>query len=109
MNKVLLYTFRSDDINIYISASFKGGNLMIEGRDSGPKVEAVWGDTDYEYIITVHQDQMENLCKVLKSTTTHEEDILQQLAVTFGGSACFSAILHTLKENNIVYSFFNHA
>lgn len=109
MSKVPLYIFRSDDINIFITASFKDGNLMIEGLDIGPKVEAAWGETDYEYIITVQQDQLENLCKVLNPVTTREEDILRQLANTFGGSTCFSDIQHTLKENNIAYSFFNHA
>ena len=29
------------------------GAIVLEGQDMGPAVEAVWGDTDYEYRVRV--------------------------------------------------------
>jgi hypothetical protein len=34
----------------------EAGRLVVEGHDIGPAVEAHWGDSDYEYWITVDKD-----------------------------------------------------
>jgi hypothetical protein len=42
------------------------GDLVIEGQDFGPLVESVWGDTDYEYWVTVPGSQLRRLVEGLE-------------------------------------------
>jgi hypothetical protein len=56
MEPVTLYFFQSPDINISIDAYFNNeGGLVIDGYDIGKIVEGYFGDSDYEYILTVPQ------------------------------------------------------
>jgi hypothetical protein len=37
------------------------GEIVLEGQDMGPAVEAVWGDTDYEYWVRVARRSLPKL------------------------------------------------
>ena len=37
------------------------GAVVMEGQDMGPAVEAVWGDTDYEYWVRVAPSSLSKL------------------------------------------------
>jgi hypothetical protein len=44
----------SKEISISLTATINSdGALVLEGQDLGPRVKAYWGDSDYEYWVTV--------------------------------------------------------
>lgn len=51
--KINLYYFSSGSIVVTIDAFFQDWNLVVEGYDNGKIVEEAWGDSEYEYSITV--------------------------------------------------------
>ena len=48
-----LYHLEREDIKINIVARFEKGKLIIDGYDIGKTVEEAWGDSDYEYVMTI--------------------------------------------------------
>lgn len=41
------------------------GDLVLDGQDLGPGVAAIWGDSDYEYRVTVQKRHLPKLAKAL--------------------------------------------
>ena len=107
MNEELtLFDFKSDSIHINIVARFENGNLIIDGYDIGKTVEEAWGDSDYEYILTIHQEEVSLLCEELKINTHDHHLILQEIAKRFQGNTCFSDIEKFLTDKKIKYERF---
>jgi hypothetical protein len=69
------------------------GRLMLEGYDLGPEVEKYWGDSDYEYWLTVAADYKDSL-------------LLRLLQDRFSTS---SAFMDWLKSQEIPYQFSSYA
>ncbi len=45
---------------------FDGEDLKLDGYDIGKTVEEMWGDSDYEYSITVESGNLEKLYELHK-------------------------------------------
>jgi hypothetical protein len=80
VNKITLYQFKSPSINIYIEAYFDDGKLVIEGQDIGETVEEVWGDSDYEYSVTVHSNEIIKLYGPFQVKEGDKEGLLKAIA-----------------------------
>lgn len=52
-------------ISIRLSASIGERGLVIEGQDVGPTVAAIWGDSDYEYWLTVRPEHLDRVATSL--------------------------------------------
>jgi hypothetical protein len=65
------------------------GRLLLEGCDTGPEVAKIWGDSDYEYWLTVPADYKDTL-------------LLWLIQERFQTS---SALMEWLKSRDIPYEF----
>lgn len=68
------------------------GNIFFEGQDVGRSVEAQWGDSDYEYWITIDQEYV---------ITT----LLHLLQDKFDNS---TVLKMWLEDNDIPYRFWSY-
>ncbi|HTJ48051.1 MAG TPA: hypothetical protein VL443_01260 [Cyclobacteriaceae bacterium] len=98
---IVLYDFKSDDIKINIEARFDGDALTVDGYDIGKRVEEFWGDSDYEYQVTVPADEMEKLYNALKISPGKKQELLNELANRFSGNTAYSSFRQFLTDNDI--------
>lgn len=101
---ITLYHLERDDIKIDIVARFEEENLVIDGYDIGKTVEEAWGDSDYEYMITIPASSLPLLYRVLEVEVGDRKALLKVLAKRFHGNFCFSAIGDFLDEKNIEHN-----
>jgi len=107
MKKVVLFDQKSDRINTNVFASIEdNGDLRIDGCDAGPLVKRLWGDYDYEYIITVKQSDLPRLCSALG---TNETKLLASIAKSYSGEKAFSRFKKFLENQDIPFDFFTWA
>lgn len=62
---MILYHYESIDINVDIVARFDGESLIIDGCDIAERVNEYWGDSAYEYLITIPPASVTQLYDVL--------------------------------------------
>ncbi len=67
MEELTLFDFKNDAIHIHITARFDKEDLIIDGYDIGKPVEEAWGDSDYEYILTIRKESVLFLMQGTKS------------------------------------------
>ena len=87
---ITLYRLEREDITINISARFDEGNLIIDGYDIGKTVKAAWGDSDYEYVMTIPATSLPSLYGLLNVKVDDWMGLLAALAQRFHGNRCFS-------------------
>ena len=100
---VILFRLEEETISVTITAGFENGDLVVEGYDIGKTVEEAWGDSDYEYGMTVEKENVGLVAKALGIDTQAEWDILHAIAERFNGNKCFSQFGDFLRKNNIEY------
>jgi hypothetical protein len=98
---VTLYHFESEDIKIDIEARFEGEALIIDGYDIGRRVKEYWGDSDYEYTLTIQPQGVEMICRLLKVNPHDKEALLKAIAMRYNTNACFSEFRSFLDKNHI--------
>ena len=106
ISEVTLYDFRDEDIHINIVARFEEGKLIIDGYDIGKRVEGIIGDSDYEYIITVHESEVLRLYKETGIFSGDKGSMLHWLAENFNTNSCFSAFSDFLSAKDIKHETF---
>ncbi len=105
-DSVTLFYLERDDIKINIVARFENDKLIIDGYDIGETVEKAWGDSDYEYIMTIPAENVSPLYGLLGVEAGDRKALLNALDKRFHGNKCFSAIGDFLDENGIVHETF---
>lgn len=106
MNRITLYQFKSPSINIYIDAYFDDGKLIIEGQDLGKKVEEAWGDSDYEYSVTVPSNEVIKLYGLFQAKEGDEAGLLNAIADKYNTLTCYSEFRDFLEKNGINHEGF---
>lgn len=106
---VTLYHFESDDIKIDIEARFEGEALVIDGYDIGKRVKEYWGDSDYEYTITVPPEGVFMLYSLLDVEEGNKQSVLQEIAKRYHTNTCYSEFRNFLDDNHIPSSGFTWA
>ena len=81
--------------------------MVVEGYDIGKTVEEAWGDSDYEYSITVKKENLDALCKALGIETGNQALILEMMKENFSGNEGFSSFGAFLSENKIDFDPFS--
>ena len=108
MDKVVLYSFKNDDIKVIIEAYFdEFGNLIVEGYDIGKTVEEFFGDSDYEYSSTVPSAEVEKLYALLGIPSGAKNILLNYLQSHFNTNSCYSELRDFLEKNNIKHEGFS--
>lgn len=105
--KVSLFYFKNSNITIYVDAYFNEGNLVVEGCDIGKSAEDAWGDSDYEYSITVKKENLYSLCKALEIEPGNKAVILEMMKANFSGNEGFSSFGSFLSQNKIDFDPFS--
>ena len=73
-NRTVLVAFESERVRSTLTAGFNDeGELVLEGYDIGAFVEEVWGDSDYEYWLTVRGADLPRLAGVLAAARGEPE------------------------------------
>lgn len=108
-NSITLFHFQDEDIKIDIVVRFDGDELVIDGYDIGKRVGEVFGDSDYEYVMTIPAASVASLYKLLDVEAGNRRKLLKTLAKRFQGNQCFSTIEDFLEENSIKYNRFTWA
>ena len=103
---ITLYHLETEDIKIDIVARFEKDKLIIDGYDIGKTVEEFWGDSDYEYIMTIPASSLPPLYGLLNIPVGDQKGLLEAIAKRFHGNKCFSAIGDFLDQNNIEHETF---
>jgi len=105
--KVSLYYYKSSNITIYVDAYLNEGNLVIDGYDIGSTVNEAWGDSDYEYSITVKKENLIALCHTLGIETDNHDVLLKKMVEKFSGNEGFSRFSDFLRQNGIDFDPFS--
>jgi len=103
---ITLYNLKREDIKINIVARFEDNNLIIDGYDIGKTVEEAWGDSDYEYVMTIPAKNLPPLYRLLSVKEGDRKGLLKTLKKRYHENNCFSAIGKLLDENNIKHKTF---
>ncbi len=108
MYKVSLYHYQTPDICIDIDASFLAdGSLTVEGYDIGKTVSDAWGDSDYEYSLTIYPDEVKKLYPLFDIKKDDRWGLLNAIKGRFHDNYCFSKFSDFLIQNNINASGFS--
>lgn len=105
-HSITLYRFKDEEIKIDVVARFEDDALIIDGYDIGPRVKEYWGDSDYEYMMTIPAVGVDALYELLDVEAGNRRRLLKALAKRFHGNKCFSAIGDFLDANNVEYRTF---
>ncbi len=73
----------------------------------GKKVKDYWGDSDYEYILTIPPPGIDFLYGYLEVVIGDRDTLLQALARKFNTNTCYSDIRKLLDDNDIISSGFS--
>ena len=106
---ITLYHLEREDIKINIVARFEKDKLIIDGYDIGKTVKEAWGDSDYEYVMTIPASSLPPLYRLLGVEVGDRKALLASLAKRFHGNKCFSAIGDFLDKNSIEHETFTWA
>ena len=92
--RIKLYESRGKT-SIFIDAKIeKSGDLLLSGQDVGEAPKEYWGDSDYEYWLTVPKE--------------HKDDVLLLLLEKlYGGNSSVISELRELLESNGIPCKFN--
>ena len=99
--KKRLFTIKRKNIKVTIDLGFEGEDLKLDGYDIGTLVSEIWGDSDYEYTITVSASELPKLYELNKVITT--------LAKSFSLNEAFSKFEEYLQKNKIVFTSFTYS
>ena len=94
-------------VSIYVDASLVGGELHISGQDIGEAAEEFWGDSDYEYWLTLPAKDTRKFFKLICADSPGK-DPLTVLQKKFHGESAFRSISTFCKRHGIKAEFFSH-
>ena len=80
---ITLYHLEREDIKINIVARFEKDKLIIDGYDIGKTVKEAWGDSDYEYVMTIPASSLPPLYRLLGVEVGDRKALLASLAKRF--------------------------
>ncbi len=115
MESVTLIDRRDHRARVHLEAEIRpGGDLLLSGQDLGPFVEEHWGDSDYEYWVTVKREHLGRLAALLGGEGgggPGEGEVLPLLrrAYETGRFTDSSGFMEWLKENGVPYEFSSYA
>ena len=100
-HKKRLFSIKSKDIKVTIDLGFEGEDLKLDGYDIGTLVSEMWGDSDYEYTITVSASELPKLYELNKVPFGEKKKLITTLAKSFSLNEAFSKFEEYLQKNKI--------
>lgn len=106
---ITLYEHSDDRIRVEVKAILSENGLTVSGYDIGEYVKEHFGDSDYEYNLTVKATDLPALYTALGLNNPETGALLAHLKTVYGHGTGFSALMELLKKHNITYdTFFWH-
>ena len=106
--KKKLFSIDREDIRVTINLGFDGEDLKLDGYDIGKTVEDMWGDSDYEYSITVDSGNLNKLYELNKVDIGNKKKLISSLSKFLSINEAYSVFHDYLRDNNIVFSAFSY-
>lgn len=106
---VTLFEENRPEIQISIVMKINGGRLEVTGMDYGKLVFDIHGKSDYEYNLSVTEEQKEQLKQKLQvedDSILTDGDLLQWFQRHYSKNEAFSEIQNLLKRLDIKYEVF---
>lgn len=108
MDRVLLFFLQTDHVKVTIEAFFDStGNLIVEGYDIGKSVEEYWGDSDYEYSVTVPAEEVIKVYELFALPKGNQQQLLSWLQAHYNTNTCYSDFRQWLEVNKIKHEGFS--
>lgn len=107
MLRVTLFHLETPAIKVDIQAYFENEKLIIEGYDIGKSVKDWFGDSDYEYKTTIHENEVKKLYPLMQVQEGDKEALLKSIADHYKTNSCYSEFSDFLTENGIQYEKFS--
>jgi hypothetical protein len=103
--RITLFSLVRPDINVLIELYFdEQDQLILDGYDIGKTVEEVWGDSDYEYTITIFPEEVEKLYPLFDVLPGNRKKLLRELKKRFRDNSAFTLLGEFMDAHDIAYS-----
>ena len=103
-----LFSIDNENIRVTINLGFDGEDLKLDGYDIGKTVSDMWGDSDYEYSITVSAVELPRLYELNQVPFGNKKKLISVLAKFLSDNKAYSLFHDYLKENNIPFTCFSY-
>ena len=103
-----LFKLDSKAIRITINLGFDGEHLKLDGYDIGKTVGDMWGDSDYEYSITIDSANLEKLYELNKVEVGDKKKLISELSKFLSINEAYSVFHDYLMENKIEFNSFSY-
>ena len=103
-----LFKLDSKAIRVTINLGFDGEDLKLDGYDIGKTVEEMWGDSDYEYSITVDSVNLEKLYELNEVEVGNKKKLISKLSKFLSINEAYSVFHDYLMENKIEFNSFSY-
>ena len=103
-----VFKLDSKAIRITINLGFDGEHLKLDGYDIGKTVGDMWGDSDYEYSITIDSANLEKLYELNKVEVGDKKKLISELSKFLSINEAYSVFHDYLMENKIEFNSFSY-
>lgn len=107
-HKKNLFSIDNENIRVTINLGFDGEDLKLDGYDIGKTVSDMWGDSDYEYSITISETELPKLYELNRVPFGNKKKLISVLAKFLSDNKAYSLFHDYLKENNIPFTCFSY-
>ena len=108
MDRVLLFSSVTPGIKITIEVYFdENGKLVVDGYDIGKTVEEYWGDSDYEYSVSLAPPEIHKLYQLFDVPVGEKIELLRTIQVRYHTNHCYSEFRDFLSRNQIHFESFS--
>jgi hypothetical protein len=107
-HKKKLFSINNKNIRVAINLGFDEEDLKLDGYDIGKTVSEMWGDSDYEYSITVSAAELPKLYELNQVPFGNKKKLISALAKFLSDNKAYSLFHDYLKENNITFTCFSY-
>ena len=107
-HKKKLFSIDNENIRVTINLGFDGEDLKLDGYDIGKSVSDMWGDSDYEYSITVSEGELPRLYELNRVPFGNKKKLISVLAKFLSDNKAFTLFHDYLKENTIPFTCFSY-
>ena len=106
--KLELYQLKNESIWCTITADLSDGKLCISGQDLGRRVMELLGTDEYEYFLSLDEENTRKLFESLGCAEEPDAEKLQVIKDTFENSRADSALKDYCEERGIKTSFWSY-
>lgn len=105
--KMPFYKMDSERVHVSITAILENGKLSLDGFDYGKYVEEVRGTEDFDYTLSLDEENTGKLFALMGIADKTDEEKLEAVCVRFSPDKGVFGLYEYCKANNIAASYFS--